>query len=134
MPGGGPPARSENVMKALSLAVALFGLLALVQPALQANPGDALLGVVALICAYTTYRAAAISSFLQILVGIFSTETILSGLAVLAGRAGADRRILSAARLAAADGRDLHHPGLRRRTLVRRAADHAHRRPLFRDR
>jgi len=75
-------------MKALSLAVALFGLLALVQPALQANPGDALLGVVALICAYTTYRAAAISSFLQILVGIFSTETILSGLAVLAGRAG----------------------------------------------
>ena len=75
-------------MKALSLGVALFGLLALVQPAMHANASDALLGVVALMCAYTTYRAAAISSFLQILVAIFSTETILSGLAVLAGRAG----------------------------------------------
>src|SRR5262249_2425991 len=37
---------------------------------------------------YTTYRSARISSFLKILVGIFSTETILSGLPVLAGRAG----------------------------------------------
>jgi putative ATP-binding cassette transporter len=75
-------------MKALSIAVALFGLLALVQPALQADPGAALLGVVALMCAYTTYRSAAISSFLKILVAIFATETILAGLAVLAGRAG----------------------------------------------
>jgi putative ATP-binding cassette transporter len=75
-------------MKALSIAVALFGLLALVQPALHANVADALLGVVALLCAYTTWRSATISSFLRILVGIFSTETILFGLAVLAGRAG----------------------------------------------
>ncbi len=75
-------------MKALSLSVALFGVVALVQPALQANPEGALLGVIALVCAYTTYRSAAISSFLKILVGIFSTETILFGLAVVAGRAG----------------------------------------------
>jgi putative ATP-binding cassette transporter len=75
-------------MKALSLAVALFGLLALVQTALQANAAGALLGVAALLCAYTTYRAATISSFLRILVALFATETILSGLAVVAGRAG----------------------------------------------
>src|SRR5579871_2484957 len=75
-------------MKPLSLAVALFGLLALVQPALQRDVAGALLGVVVLLCAYTTWRAAGISSFLKIFVGIFSTETILSGLAVVAGRAG----------------------------------------------
>ncbi len=75
-------------MKALSLCVALFGLLALVQPAIHANASDALLGLVALLCAYTTFRSAAISSFLKILIGIFSTETILFGLPVLAGRAG----------------------------------------------
>jgi putative ATP-binding cassette transporter len=75
-------------MKALSIAVALFGVLALVQPALHANVADALLGVVALLCAYTTYRSTTISSFLKILVGIFATETIIFGLAVVAGRAG----------------------------------------------
>jgi vitamin B12/bleomycin/antimicrobial peptide transport system ATP-binding/permease protein len=75
-------------MKALSVAVALFGLLALVQPALQLNVPAALLGIVALIAAATTYRSSAISSFLKIFVGIFSTETIVFGLAVLAARAG----------------------------------------------
>jgi vitamin B12/bleomycin/antimicrobial peptide transport system ATP-binding/permease protein len=76
-------------MKALSLGVALFGLVALIQPAMHANVADALLGVVALVCAFTTFRSAGISSFLKILVGIFSTETIVFGLAVVAGRAGA---------------------------------------------
>src|SRR5271168_2603368 len=75
-------------MKALSFAVALFGLAALVQPALQMNLPGALLGVVVLLCAATTFRSTAISSFLKIFVGIFSTETIVFGLAVLAGRAG----------------------------------------------
>src|SRR5215813_2426802 len=75
-------------MKALSLSVAIFGLLALVQPALHANAAEALLGVVALLCAYTTWRSETISSFLKILVGIFATETIVFGLPVLAGRAG----------------------------------------------
>ena len=75
-------------MKPLSIGVALFGLLALVQPAIELNPSDALLGIVALICAATTFRSAAISSFLKIFVGIFSTETIVFGLAVLLGRGG----------------------------------------------
>src|SRR3974390_3915340 len=75
-------------MKLLSLCVCLFGLLVLVQPALELNSAGALLGGVALICAVTTFRSSAISSFLKIFVAIFSTETIVFGLAVLAVRTG----------------------------------------------
>jgi vitamin B12/bleomycin/antimicrobial peptide transport system ATP-binding/permease protein len=75
-------------MKALSIAVALFGLVALVQPLLQGNPAAALLGVAALIAAFTTFRSSAISSFLKVFVGIFSTETIVFGIPVLIGRTG----------------------------------------------
>ena len=75
-------------MKPLSIAVALFGLLALVQPAIEKDLSGALLGAVALLCAVTTFRSTAISSFLKIFVGIFSAETIVFGLAVAAGRAG----------------------------------------------
>jgi len=75
-------------MKLLSFCVGLFGLLALVQPMLEQNLPGAFLGVVALICAATTFRSTAISSFLKIFVGIFSTETIVFGLASLAARAG----------------------------------------------
>jgi putative ATP-binding cassette transporter len=75
-------------MKPLSIAVALFGIIALVQPALQVNLPAALLGVVALIAAATTYRSNGISSFLKVFVGIFSTETIVFGLAAVAARAG----------------------------------------------
>jgi vitamin B12/bleomycin/antimicrobial peptide transport system ATP-binding/permease protein len=75
-------------MKPLSLAIALFGLLALVQPAIDADLSGALLGVVVLVCAFTTFRSAAISSFLKIFVGIFSTETIVFGVPMLAGSAG----------------------------------------------
>jgi vitamin B12/bleomycin/antimicrobial peptide transport system ATP-binding/permease protein len=83
-----PPKTWEKSMKPLSITVALFGLLALVQPAIEMNLPSALLGGVALLCAATTFRSIAISSFLKIFVGIFSTETIVFGLAVLAGRAG----------------------------------------------
>ena len=75
-------------MKPLSVALVLFGVLALLQPARQLDLPGALLGVVVLLCAATTFRSTAISSFLKIFVGIFSTETIVFGLAVLAGRAG----------------------------------------------
>jgi putative ATP-binding cassette transporter len=75
-------------MKQLSVAVGLFGIAALVQPVLQHNYADMLLGVVALLCAVTTFRSGAISSFLKIFVGIFSTETIVFGAATIASRAG----------------------------------------------
>jgi vitamin B12/bleomycin/antimicrobial peptide transport system ATP-binding/permease protein len=75
-------------MRPLSIAVALLGFASLMQPALQMNLPAALLGAVALVCAVTTYRSAAISSFLKIFVGIFSAETLVFGLAVVAARAG----------------------------------------------
>jgi len=75
-------------MKLLSVCVALFGALALAQPAIDLDLPGALLGGVVLICAATTFRSTTISSFLRIFVAIFSTETIVFGLAVLAGRAG----------------------------------------------
>jgi putative ATP-binding cassette transporter len=75
-------------MKPLSITLVLFGLLALMQPAYQLDLPGALLGIVVLLCAVTTFRSTEISSFLRIFVGIFSTETIVFGLVVLAGRAG----------------------------------------------
>ncbi len=75
-------------MKPLGICVALLGLLALVQPVVEADLTRALLGGVILLCAATTFRSAGISRFLRIFVGIFSSETIVFGLAVVAGRAG----------------------------------------------
>jgi vitamin B12/bleomycin/antimicrobial peptide transport system ATP-binding/permease protein len=75
-------------MKPLCISLVLFGLLALVQPAHQLDLPGAMLGIVVLLCAATTFRSSGISSFLKIFVGIFSAETIVFGLAVLAGRAG----------------------------------------------
>jgi putative ATP-binding cassette transporter len=75
-------------MKILGFSVALFGLLALLLAATTEDAFAAGLGVTALLCASTTFRAAAISSFLKIFVAIFSAETILFGLATLAAHAG----------------------------------------------
>ena len=75
-------------MKLLSIGVALFGALALVQPTIELGFSGALLGIVALVCAATTFRSIAISSFLKIFVAIFSTETIVFGLVFVASRAG----------------------------------------------
>jgi vitamin B12/bleomycin/antimicrobial peptide transport system ATP-binding/permease protein len=85
---GAAPKDPEQSMKLLSVSVALFGVLALAQPAIDLDLPGALLGGVVLICAATTFRSTTISSFLRIFVAIFSTETIVFGLAVLAGRAG----------------------------------------------
>ena len=82
------PQDLEHAMKPLSVTLVLFGVLALVQPARQLDLPGALFGVVVLLCAVTTFRSTEISSFLRIFVGIFSTEAIVFGLAVLAGRAG----------------------------------------------
>jgi putative ATP-binding cassette transporter len=73
-------------MKPLSIGVALFGLLALAAGVSAQDVTTAILGGAALITAATTFRSAAISSFLKIFVGIFSTETIVFGLVVLAAK------------------------------------------------
>jgi putative ATP-binding cassette transporter len=75
-------------MKALSIAVALLGLAALLLAQTSKDLMAGALGITALVSAFTTFRSIGISSFLKIFVGIFSTETIVLGLAVLAGRAG----------------------------------------------
>jgi putative ATP-binding cassette transporter len=72
----------------LSIGVALFGIIALAVAATGGDTTTAVLGGAALLCAYTTFNATAISSFLKIFVGIFSTETIVFGLVVLAGKVG----------------------------------------------
>jgi len=75
-------------MKILSFSVALFGLVALVQAETAGDFMAGVLGVTALICAFATFRSISISSFLRIFVGIFSTETVVFGLALLADGVG----------------------------------------------
>src|SRR6516164_7635150 len=70
-------------MKTLSFTVALFSALALGLAWKHGDMGTGALGIVALLCAFTTYWSTSISSFLKIFVGIFTIETV-----VLAGRAG----------------------------------------------
>src|SRR6185503_14856080 len=75
-------------MKPLSICVAVFGLVALVQPVMHLSFPGMVLGVVALLSAAATYSSTRISSFLKIFIGIFAVETIVFGLAVVAGRVG----------------------------------------------
>jgi putative ATP-binding cassette transporter len=75
-------------MKLLSLGVGLFGIVALAVAITGGGAATAVLGAAGLVCAFTTFNASAISSFLKIFIAIFSTETIVFGLAVLAGGVG----------------------------------------------
>jgi putative ATP-binding cassette transporter len=74
-------------MKILSICVAAFGLLALAVAEEFHDLSGGGLGVTALLCALTTWRSTSISSFLKIFVSIFSIETIVFGLCVLAAEA-----------------------------------------------
>src|SRR5271157_1940856 len=87
LPGACPNPLGQ-IMKILSIAVAVFGVAALVLAQRVGDVSEAGLGICALICAFTTYRSFHISSFLKIFVAIFSIETILFGLAVSADKAG----------------------------------------------
>jgi putative ATP-binding cassette transporter len=75
-------------MKTLSIAVAALAAVALAVYVKTSDPSAALLAGFALVCAYTTFRSAAISTFLKIFIGIFATETVAFGLVWLAGNAG----------------------------------------------
>src|SRR5215468_5874435 len=75
-------------MKLLSIGVGLFGIIALAVALTGDDVTTAVLGATALLCAFTTFNATTISSFLKIFIAIFSTETIVFGLAVLAGKVG----------------------------------------------
>ena len=84
-------------MKKLSIAVAVFGLAALL---VAWNAGDwweGGLGICSLICAVTTFRSATISSFLKIFVAIFSIETIVFGIGLSVVKLGYWPQSLAAA-------------------------------------
>jgi putative ATP-binding cassette transporter len=75
-------------MKFLSLGVLAFSLLSLLLGVRGTIDGALLLGVVGLICAFTTWRSQTISSFLKIFAAVFATETIVFGLVHFAIRGG----------------------------------------------
>jgi putative ATP-binding cassette transporter len=74
-------------MKSLSICVAVFGLLALAVGAHYSDFASVGLGVTSLLSAVTAWRSSKLSSFLKIFVWIFSVETIVFGLCVLAADA-----------------------------------------------
>ncbi len=75
-------------MKALSLAVAALAGVSLLVYVKSGESSAALLAGFALVCAYSTFRSAGISTFLKIFVAIFSTETVIFGGLSLLGDAG----------------------------------------------
>ena len=66
-------------MRLLSIAVAILAAFSVAVYAHTEAMPAALLAAFSLVCAYTTYRSAAISTFLKIFVVIFSTETVIFG-------------------------------------------------------
>ena len=70
-------------MRLLSGAVGVFGLLAAFAAFKLDDSFLYLVAGAALLCALTTAASAHISAFMKIFVAIFSTETILFGLAVV---------------------------------------------------
>lgn len=75
-------------MRLLSGAVGVFGLLAAFAGYKLEDSFLYLVASAALLCAFTTSASERISAFMKIFVAIFSTETIIFGLAVLALHAG----------------------------------------------
>ncbi|MEF3367163.1 ABC transporter ATP-binding protein/permease [Methylocystis sp. 9N] len=75
-------------MQKLSVAVAVFAVLAALVGAHKGASDLFVLAGAAALCAYTTWRAADISSYLKIFATIFSTETVVFGLIGLAEAEG----------------------------------------------
>lgn len=75
-------------MQKLSVAVAAFAVLTAMVGVHKGDSSLIVLVVAAALCAYTTWRAVHMSSFLKIFASIFSTETIVFGLIGLAQAEG----------------------------------------------
>lgn len=75
-------------MKGLGVAVGAFAVFALVMSRVLGDNGLLLVGLFAAVNAFTTLRSDGVSSFLKIFIAIFGAETVLFGLAVVAGKAG----------------------------------------------
>ncbi len=75
-------------MRNLSFGVAATGLLAFALGIKADDMWEVGIGISALLCAATTYLSADVSSYLKVFAGIFSIETIASGLFTVAIKAG----------------------------------------------
>jgi putative ATP-binding cassette transporter len=75
-------------MKFLALAVALFSAISAIIAQQTSEPLVVLLAVTGFICAFTTYRAYAISSFLKIFAATFAAETVIFGSIFLLSKVG----------------------------------------------
>lgn len=75
-------------MKLLGIIVAAFGVAAVAVGWISGHAILYLLAGFALVAAYTTYRSAGISTFLQMLITFFSAETVLLGLCVFVSALG----------------------------------------------
>jgi len=71
-------------MRILAVALAVFALCAAAAGAHKGDTEILLLAATAGLCAYTTWRSEHISTFLKIFVGLFSVETVLFGVAIVA--------------------------------------------------
>ena len=75
-------------MRFLSLAVAALAAIALFVYTRSGDSAAALLGGFAVVCAYTTFQSAGVSTFLKIFIAIFSAETAVFGALSLIADAG----------------------------------------------
>jgi putative ATP-binding cassette transporter len=75
-------------MKLLSFAVLAFSLLSFALGGTDKVDNGISLGIASLLCAGATFGAQRISSFLKIFIAIFSTETLVFGLALYASKLG----------------------------------------------
>jgi putative ATP-binding cassette transporter len=75
-------------MKFLAFAVAIFSIVSAIIAQRTSEPIIALLAAVSFICAFTTYQAKAISSFLKIFAAVFAVETIVFGSVFLLPKVG----------------------------------------------
>ena len=73
-------------MKQLALAVIAFAIGTAVAAAISGDMFLYLVAGAAAVCGWTTWRSASVPHFLQIFIAIFSTETVIFGLAVVVAR------------------------------------------------
>lgn len=86
-------------MKLLGVVVAVFAAASIVVGAVSHNAVLYLLAGFSFAAAFTTYRSAGLSTFLQILIKLFSIETVVLGLCVFVSALGLWPKALAAVRI-----------------------------------
>ena len=86
-------------MKLLGIVVAVFGVASIIVGVISHHPVVYLLAAFTLISAVTTFRAAGISTFLQVLIRFFAVETVFLGVCVCLSALGLWPQVLSVVRI-----------------------------------